>query len=185
LRKGLLVLVVALVLPAQAAAQGATREVSVGDDSFTPEIISLDAGAGSVHWAWNTVNQHNVREDNRLFYSGTISTTGDFTITPSAGGFNYFCELHGFGMGGFIKVKPTGTVKGKKATIVWATSATDTGTQFDVRQKVGSKKPELVEQKTRELQGTFKLKPGKNQFQVRSRQGKATSDWSPKLNLKG
>jgi plastocyanin len=192
LRKGLLVGIVALALPAQAAAQGTVREVATGDDFFKPENVSLDVGAASVpasvHWGWSTDNEHNVRQDDRIFYSGALATTDDFTVTPSAGTFGYYCELHGFeggGMAGEIKAKPTGTVDGNRANIVWATPETDSGTRFDVRRKVGSKKPKLVEEKTRDLEGSFKLKDGKNQFQVRSRQGKAASDWSPKLNLKG
>ena len=188
LRKGLLVVVVALALPAQAAAQGDVREVATGDDFFEPENVSFDAGSASVHWAWSTANEHNVRQDDRIFYSGTLAVTGDFTVTPSAGTFGYYCELHGFeggGMAGEIRAKPTGSVNGNRAAIVWATAATDTGTQFDVRQRVGKKRPKLIEEKTRDLEGSFKLKPGKNQFQVRSRRGKAASDWSPKLSLKG
>jgi plastocyanin len=187
-KKGLLALIVALALPAQAAAQGAPREVATGDDFFNPENVSFDVGSASVHWAWSTDNEHNVRQDDRIFYSGGLATTGDFTLTPSAGTFGYYCELHGFeggGMAGEIKVKPTATVSGNRATLVWATPETDSGTRYDVRQKVGSKKPKVVEEKTRAHDGSFKLKSGKNQFQVRSRQGKAASDWSPKLNVKG
>ncbi len=188
LRKGLLVVVIALALPAHAAAQLPTQEVQTGDDFFTPENVSFDAGSTFVHWAWNTTNLHNVRQDDRIFYSGALAQSGDFTVAPSAGTFGYYCELHGFeggGMAGEIKAKPTGTVSGNRAEIIWANPDTNTGTQFDVRQKVGKKKPKVVEEKTREFGGSFKLKPGKNQFEVRSRQGKAASDWSPKLNLKG
>jgi plastocyanin len=190
LRKGLLVGMVALVLPAQAAAQGDTREVVVDDDFFSPERVKFDAGTASVHWAWGppvSQNEHNVRQDDRVFYSGALSATGDFTVTPSAGTFGYYCQLHGFpggGMAGEIKVKPTGEANGKRANLVWATADTDTGTRFDVRQKVGKKEPEVVEEKTKALDGRFKLKDGKNQFQVRSRERNRVSDWSPKLNLK-
>jgi plastocyanin len=187
LRKGLLVGFLALVLPAHAAAQGTTRGVETGDDFFRPEKVSMAVGAGSVHWAWSTAGEHNVRQDDRVFYSGALSATGDFTVTPSAGTFGYFCELHGFpggGMAGEIKVKPTGEANGKRANLVWATADTDTGTRFDVRQKVGKNKPKVVEEKTKALDGRFKLKDGKNQFQVRSREGNRVSDWSPKLNLK-
>jgi plastocyanin len=187
-RKGLLVVVIALALPAQAAAQGVTQEISTGDDFFTPENVSFEAGSTNVHWVWNTTNLHNVRQDDRLFYSGALAQTGDFAVTPSAGTFGYFCELHGFqggGMAGEIKSKPTATVSGRRAQIIWASPDTNTGTQFDVRQKVGKKKPKVIEEKTREFGGTFRLKSGKTQFQVRSRLGNRVSDWSPKLNLKG
>jgi plastocyanin len=188
LRKGLLVVALALALPAQAAAQGSVQEVAVGDDFFDPQRVSLGVGSASVHWGWSTAREHNVRQDDRIFYSGALSETGNFAVTPSAGTFHYYCELHGFeagGMDGEIRAKPTATANGSRAELLWATTATDTGTHFDVRQKVGKKPPKLVEERTREFGGTFKLKPGKNQVQVRSRQGKAASDWSPKLNLKG
>jgi plastocyanin len=190
-----LVCALTLALPALVFARGAnpqgTQDITTGDDFFQPERVSALVGGQSFRWAWGppgSLNDHNVRQDDRIFYSGPLAPTGEFTITPSAGTFGYYCELHGFeggGMAGEIRVKPIGAANGKKAAITWATPDTDTGTRFDVRQKVGKKPPKLVEEKTRDLEGSFKLKPGKNQFQVRSREGKATSDWSPKLNLKG
>jgi plastocyanin len=193
----LIVLVAALALPAAANAQGTVTEIATGDDFFNPENVSAEVGSGSFHWQWGplaTRNQHNVVEQNKLFNSGPPALSGDFTTTPSAGTFLYVCEIHGsisssgqpIGMAGEIAVKPTATPKGKKALITWATETTDTGTQYDIQQKVGSKDPKIVEKKTSDLSGAFKLKPGtKYQFQVRSRQGSATSDFSPKLKLKG
>lgn len=188
MRKGLLILVTALAVPAIAGAQGTTREIATGNDFFNPENVSTEVGTESFHWAWDTTNLHNVRQDDKVFFSGGPVTAGEFTLTPSAGTFGYYCDVHGapgIGMDGELKVKPTATVSGNRATVVWATPETDSGTQFDVRQKVGSKKPQLVEEKTKALDGSFKLKPGANTFQVRSRRGKAASDWSPKLKLQG
>lgn len=184
----MLVLVTALAVPAIAVAQGTTREIVTEDDFFNPENVSSQFGAESFHWAWATTNAHNIRQDDKLFYSGAAAESGEFTVTPSAGSFHYYCELHGFeggGMDGELKVKPVASVSGKQATLTWASAETNSGTQFDVRQKSGSKKPRLVEEKTKALDGTFKLKPGANTFQVRSRRGKAASDWSPKLKLQG
>ena len=179
----------ALAMPALSGAQGTVTDVSTGDDFFNPEKVSSDVGTRSVHWQWATTNDHNVREDNKLFYSGKLETTGEFTVNPSAGTFHYYCEVHGFengGMDGELAVRPTATPQGKKTLITWATENTDTGTQFDVQQKVGSKKPKIVESKTKKIEGVFKLKSGtKYQFQVRSRQGKKASGFSPKLKLKG
>lgn len=191
LKKGLLAIAVALALPAIAVGQGTTREIGVVDDEFIPENVSTTVGVESFRWAWGppaSVREHNVRQDDKLFYSGTPAASGEFTVTPSAGTFGYYCEIHGnagIGMHGELRVKPTGSANGNRASIVWATAETNSGSQFDVRQKVGTAKPKLVEEKTREFEGSFKLKPGKNQFQVRSRRGKATSDWSPKLSFKG
>ena len=186
MRKGLLVVVAVLAVPAIAVGQGTTREISTGDDFFEPENVSAEFGAGSFHWAWATDNQHNIRQDDRLFYSGAAVENGEFAVTPSAGSFHYYCELHGFdggGMDGRLKVKPVASVSGNRATLTWASAETNSGIQFDVRQKTGSSKPRLVEEKTRAFDGTFKLKPGANTFQVRSRRAKAASDWSPKLKL--
>ena len=191
MRKGLLVIAVALALPATALAQGTTREIETEDSYFDPENVSSQVGSGSFRWAWGppmSSIDHNVRQDDKLFYSGGPSLAGDFTVTPSAGSFHYYCELHGFeggGMDGELRVKPTGTVSGNRASLVWATPETNSGNQFDVRQKVGKKKPRLVAENTKAFDGSFKLRPGRNQFQVRSQRGKATSDWSPKLTLKG
>lgn len=188
---------IVLAVPAIAYGQGTTEEIDVGDDFFQPENVSTNVGEKSYHWAWGiaegTVNEHNVREQNKLFYSGNTELSGDFTATPSAGTFLYVCDAHGtissgkvIGMGGKVSVKPTATPQGSKVLVTWATEATDTGSQFDVRQKVGSKDPKVVESKTKAIEGTFKLKNGTNyQFQARSRQGNAVSDWSPKLKVKG
>ncbi|HEX6116335.1 MAG TPA: hypothetical protein VFY99_04495 [Solirubrobacterales bacterium] len=197
MKRGLIALAALLAVPALAHAQGSVTEVATTDDEFTPEELASDVGVESFHWRWgapDTVNAHNVREESKLFYSGTTEATGDFTITPSAGTFNYYCEAHGFisstgqpsGMAGRISVKPTATPQGRRTLITWATETTDTGNRYDVRQKAGSRKPKLVEEKTKEIEGAFKLKPGtKYAFQVRSLEGKKASDWSPKLKVKG
>jgi hypothetical protein len=89
-------------------------------------------------------------------------------------------------MAGEIAVKPTATPQGKEALVTWATEATDTGTRYDVRQKTGKKKPKIVEERTKAIEGAFKLKAGtKYTFDVRSYAGKKSSDWSPKLKIKG
>ena len=194
LRRGLIALAALLAVPATAQAQGSTTEVGVERFSFTPESVKSDVGVASIHWGWSTEAEHNVREQNRLFYSGDTTTTGDFTVNPSAGTFKYYCEPHGFisstgkpvGMAGQIAVKPTATPQGGRTLVTWATETTDTGTRYDVRQKTGSKQARIVEEKTRAIEGVFKLKRGKGYtFQVRSRKGKSASDWSPKLKLKG
>ena len=185
-----------LAVPQLAFGQGSVQEIQTGDDFFQPEDVALDVGTQALHWLWGppaTINEHNVREENRLFDSGNTELTGDFMTTPSAGTFLYVCDAHGVisgdqvvGMGGEIAVKPTATPQGKKTLVTWATEATDTGTQFDVRQKIGSKKGKVVESKTKAIEKVFKIEKGKKyKFDVRSRQGKATSDWSPKLTVKG
>lgn len=191
--KRLIAIAALLALPAVAQAQGTTTEIATGDDFFEPEDVASDVGVESFHWRWGgdtgSVNVHNVREDDKLFYSGSTEPEGEFTITPSAGTFHYYCEAHGFsggGMDGELAVRPTATQEGKQTLVTWATEATDTGNRYDVKQKAGKKKAKLVEENTRAIEGAFKLKKGtKYTFQVRSRQGKKASDWSPKLKVKG
>jgi plastocyanin len=194
MKRGLFALAVLLAAPALAHGQATTTEIATGDDFFEPENVESDVGVESFRWAWSTASEHNVVEENALFDSGNPSTTGDFTITPSAGTFNYFCTLHGFiasngepsGMAGRVSVRPTATPQGKLVLVTWATEATDTGNRYDVQRKVG-KKTKLVEERTKAIEGAYKVKPGqKYQFRVRSLKGKKTaSEWSPKLTIKG
>jgi plastocyanin len=193
MRRGLIMLAVALAVPAFAHAQGSVTEVETGDSFFEPEAVETDAGVESVRWAWSTETAHNVVEQNGIFDSGSPSTTGDFTITPSAGTFKYLCTLHGvissgrpLGMAGEIAVRPTATPQGREALVTWATESTDTGNRYDVRQKAGKKKAKIVEARTKAIEGAFKLKAGTTyKFDVRSYAGKKSSDWSPKLKIKG
>jgi hypothetical protein len=196
MKRALIAVLALLAVPQLAFGQGSVREIQTGDDFFEPEDVATAVGTESFHWQWGppaSINEHNVREENKLFYSGDTAISGDFTATPSAGTFLYVCDAHGVisgdkvvGMGGEISVKPTATPQGKKTLVTWATETTDTGTQFDVRQQIGSKKPKIVEEKTKALEKAFKIENGKKyKFDVRSRQGKATSDWSPKLTVKG
>ncbi len=195
MRRGLITLAALLAFPAAAHAQGSTTEVGVDGFSFVPKSIETDVGVASIHWGWSTPNdEHNVREQDRIFYSGNTTSTGDYTINPSAGTFRYYCEPHGtistsskpIGMAGQIAVKPTATPQGKKALLTWATETTDTGNRYDVRMKKGKKKAKVVEENTKAIEGVFKLAKGtKYKFDVRSRQGKKSSDWSPALKIKG
>lgn len=195
MRRGLIALAAVLAFPAAAHAQGTTTEVGVEGFSFAPESVETDVGVASIHWGWSTGGvEHNVREQGRIFYSGDTTTTGDFTVNPSAGTFRYYCEPHGtistagkpIGMAGQIAVKPTATPQGKQALITWATETTDTGNRYDVRMKKGKRKAKVVEENTKAIEGAFKLEKGTTyKFDVRSRRGKAASDWSPKLKLDG
>lgn len=188
MKKTLLTLIAVLAMPA--AAFAATKEIEVGDNFFEPNKAAGSIGDG-LHWGWATQNQHSVRQDDGLFYSGSPQATGELTVTPSAGTFGYHCELHGAadgqGMSGTLKVRPqVAASKGKKVEIVWATGETDTGSRFDVRRQKGKGKKRTVLKKTRDERAAFKLKKGtRYKFQVRSRQGRKKSGWSPKLKVKG
>src|SRR3954454_6364392 len=104
-----------LAIPALAFGGSLTTVTLTNSNTYSPKTVTKSVGAGAIHWQWGTSGStfaaHNVREDNKLFYSGglTNSDPGGYTITPSAGSFHYYCELHGSpsgGMAGTIKIRP-------------------------------------------------------------------------------
>jgi plastocyanin len=80
----------------------ANAEVSVVDNSFDPEAVTLATG-GTVTWTWGGTVDHNV-----TFSSGPSSpsqTTGTFERTfNDTGVFDYQCSIHGSSMSGTITV---------------------------------------------------------------------------------
>ena len=175
----------------------ATVEVKVHDDEFIARSVSTSVGS-SVHWsrAAGSDGDHNISQNNGIFTSGA-PTDGpiDFTKTFSAGTFNYQCDVHGSDMSGVIKVKPTTTAAptGKPFTVTWANAATDTGTAFDVRYKVGSGTYKTWKNDTTAVKGVFgkggvpiAVRAGKTYtFQVRSQTSNtAVSNWSPASSFK-
>jgi plastocyanin len=125
----------------------ATTTVKVapgGANAFGPNTATNTVGAGSIHWQWDPAAgsaNHNVREANKLFYSGSPTNSHDnpsgYTITPSAGSFHYYCEPHARFMVGTIYVRPA--VFNRTATsfgVRWSTGANQTGDRFDVRYRV-------------------------------------------------
>lgn len=196
---------VALTAAVLAAPASASVGIEVGDNFYDPRKATLDLGDGSFDWTWGTngttANQHNVVQDEGLFDSGPPVTTmpGGFSVTASGGSFPYYCTLHGapggIGMAGVVKVRPVaGEKQGGGVRVSWASDETTTGTKFDVRYQArsrkGKKKWKPWRKKTKKTSGVFgrKKEPVKLgnkpvKLQVRSRQGKARSDWSPKLKL--
>lgn len=194
--------VAALSLPAIAAASATiTVEPAPFVNSFSPANSSLDLGDGSFDWEWgpggagaedvhNVVQGKTSRSGKPLFGSGAPQTErpGGFSVTASAGSFPYFCQVH-LGMDGVASVRPTVTDRpGSGVRVSWASAETTTGNRFDVRYRAGKKwKP--WRKKTKKTSGVFgrKGKPAKAgkkvKVQARSRQGKARSDWSPKVPL--
>ncbi|MGZ8512391.1 MAG: cupredoxin domain-containing protein, partial [Candidatus Limnocylindria bacterium] len=146
----LAVAVAALAVPALAfGGQAATTTVTVeagGGNSFGPANVASTVGAGAIHWRWDTnghtFGDHNVRQDDKLFFSGQVTTSkpAGFTVIPSAGSFHYYCEAHGTprgGMVGVIKVKPA--IINRTASsfgVVWSTGSNQSGNAFDVRYRV-------------------------------------------------
>ena len=137
-----------LAIPAFASGR-ATTSITVApgtSNSFGPKSVTKNVGAGAIHWEWGTDGttfaSHNVRQDNKLFYSGglTNSKPSGYTITPSAGTFHYYCELHGSptgGMAGSIKIRPA--IFNKTASsfgVRWSPGTNQTGNAFDARYRV-------------------------------------------------
>ena len=191
-----------LALPAVAGA--APRQISAGDDFFSPKkpaARNLEAGP-SFHWsrAGGSSGRHNIRQDDKLFFSGN-ATSGpiNFTINASAGSYHYYCEIHrSSGMTGVVRVRPVGLLGSQagEMLIQWADSNTNTGSRFDVRFRVDHGNWRTWRNDTSGFQGNFgrndhpvNYRPARHEYQieVRSERGQVSkrSDWSPALTLRG
>jgi plastocyanin len=202
MRRYLLIGIAAAALAIPALAFGrATTTVTLTDNAFTPKAVTKTVGTGAVHWRWGTNGTtafpHNVRQNDKLFRSGglTNSDPNGYTIVPSAGGFRYYCELHGSrtgaGMAGTIKVRPAIFNKTASAFGVrWSTGSLDTGRAFDVRYRVDGGTWKVWKNDVRAAQAIFganaqpvRVRPG-HTYDVAARSEKITdpskrSDWSP------
>jgi plastocyanin len=125
---------------------GTTTTVTVGPaghrTTFAPSTVTQAVGA-SIHWYWwadSNAGPHNVRQDDKLFYSGaaTDNNPAGYTITPSAGRFHYYCEPHRTrGMQGTLYIRPA--VFNRTATsfgVRWSPGTNQTGNRFDVRYRI-------------------------------------------------
>ena len=178
----------ALVTPAAAVDTG----VSVTDNRFSPESVRVAVGDAVTWTSGGTRAGHNVRENNRIFYSGTQTDTLDFSVTFSAGAFHYFCENHGSrtkGMTGWVRVPATvvAAPTGDPFTVRWATTATETGPRYKVHYRIASGRWIEWKASTRELSDVFgrnaepiPVVPGTQYgFRVRAIRGENMSFWSP------
>jgi plastocyanin len=78
------------------ANQAAVTNVSVEDDFFNPAAVTINAG-DKVLWTWSGFNPHSSTSDTSIWDSGVHGNGFTFTNTfPTAGGFPYFCVVHGF-----------------------------------------------------------------------------------------
>lgn len=182
-----------LLLPVEVGA--ATKQVGVRDNFFDPDVTKVGVGDVVVWHNPGTQEPHNVRQDWTLFYSGDTVSAGDYQVRFSAGNFHYFCETHGgrrSGMDGRVQVpvEVTGGPAGPAFTVTWATSASKTGSRFDVQYRVGAGDWRDWHKNTTKFKGTFGdggspqvAAPGtRYRFRARSQKGsvaKAVSDWSP------
>jgi dipeptidyl aminopeptidase/acylaminoacyl peptidase len=166
--------------------------VFVEDNVFQPDVVRAGVG-GRIRWerSEGALNSHNIREDGQIFRSGDPTTDPiDFQKIFSAGTFHYYCEFHGAGvMDGEVRV-PVAIRAGPRAlpfTVKWASSATETGSLFDVMFRVGAGRWRTWRTNTATLEGVFgangrpvRLVDGrKYSFRARSQQSGAQSRWSP------
>src|SRR5437763_2450321 len=143
------VLAATLALSLPSLAQASTTQVGVKDFAFDKKTVTISVG-DSVHWSRESgsVAPHTITANNR-FFDKTFSAGGtiDFTVDFAAGTFRYFCQYHGaangqgtYGMIGFVKVPDlvAAAPAGAPFTVQWATSATTTGSAYDIEYRIGS-----------------------------------------------
>jgi hypothetical protein len=203
-RRSLIISATAVVLALPAFAGGAPREIEVGDDFFAPKnppARNFQIGP-SFRWSngGGTNDPHNIRQDDKLFFSGSL-TTGpiNFAIKASAGSYHYYCELHGSpqgGMAGRVKVRPiaeTDHLIGE-IEVRWADPNTETGSRFDVRYRVDHRRWKTWKNDTPRFHAAFghndnpvNYRPNRHTYKIEVRSErkrvKKHSDWSPPLTL--
>jgi hypothetical protein len=203
-RRSLIISAAAVVLALPAVAGAAPRKIDVGDDFFSPKNPPARNFENGPSFRWSrgvgSTGDHNIRQDDRLFRSGNL-TTGpiNFAINASAGSYHYYCELHGSrqgGMAGRVKVRPIAETDHAvgEVEVVWADANTDTGSRFDVRYRVDQRKWKTWKNDTPSFHAAFghndnpvDYRPNRHTYkiEVRSerRRVKKHSDWSPPLTL--
>jgi plastocyanin len=162
-----------VLLPATPAEAGRVDIQVHNDDRFVPDDVGNQVG-DTVRWfSEGTDNPHNVREDGELFDSG-VATMLPFTydVVFSAGTFHYYCEVHGSEFGGMdglvrIPVRINRAPDGLPFTVRWASTASETGSVYDVQFRVGSGDWRNWRTDTITLSGVF----GRNRNPVRVRDG--------------
>lgn len=189
--KVIAVAIAGVVVFGPAPGRAASKEVSVRDNFFGPAAVQAGVGQ-SVHWATaeDSTAFHNVRESGRLFRSGNPTDEVDFSVAFSAGTFRYFCEVHvSFGMSAAVRVpvRLSAAPDGRAFTVRWATSASDTGSSYDVQYRAGSDKWKTWKSDTDAGKAVFgkgdrpiRLLNGRTySFRARSLQSDEHSRWSP------
>ena len=196
----LLGLVAAITLLGPPAAANHPKSVRVKDDAFRPDSISTgvyQARDDIVHWTRpaTTEGEHNVRQDDLLFRSGSPTDASDFSYKRkfSAGIFPYYCEQHGSptgGMNGVVRVKPfQSDAAGENFRVHWAANGTNTGRVFDVRFRIDGGPWVFWQIDTDRNFATLRdPEPDREyDFQARSQKSRADTDavsrWSPKLRV--
>ncbi len=202
MRRFLVISAAAALLALPAGAGAAPREIDIGDDFFSPKKPAARSFQSGPSFRWSngggTLNRHNVRQDDKLFFSGNPTRGSiNFAIRASAGSFHYYCELHrSSGMSGVVKVRPIALADSLSGQIAvqWADSNTNTGSRFDVRYRVDNRRWKTWKNDTSKSQGNFgrndnpvNYRPNRHTYKVKVRserqQVSKHSDWSPPVSL--
>ncbi len=143
--------------------------VGVGDDFFDPST-TIEAGltGGVFSWQWNDDinNEHNVRQDNKLFNSGapTDDPGASFgSIELPAGKYHYYCTVHGSkngapgDMDGDIAISPLlGSPVPGEVPITWALdNDIRVGDRWEVQYRVNDGQWKTWKKNTSALDGSF------------------------------
>jgi plastocyanin len=193
---------VALALALPATAGAVPQQIDVRDDRFVPKrppTRSFEPGP-SFRWTngGGTGNEHNVRQDDRLFSSGGL-TDGpiNFAIRASAGSYHYYCTLHrAQGMSGRVKVRPIAVPDSLlgQIDVRWANASTNTGSRFDVRYRVDQRRWKTWKNDTSRFHAAFgrnnnpvNYNPDNHTYKIKvrseRRRVRKRSDLSPALTL--
>jgi plastocyanin len=201
----LCVIAAAVAAPIASAGGGGPFAIQFTDDpaAFDPRNATATVnpgptGAGGAEFAWlgpDTKDEHNVRQDDRLFRSGPASESfHEYQTDISAGRYHYYCEVHGSksgGMAGTVRVRPA--IEG--AFVRWADSAAEANQRFTVEfRKQGARRWKRWKGATKAPRLEFgaqnkpvRVRPGQN-YQVRVRtflagNRKKRSGWSPTVTF--
>ncbi len=138
-RSTLLSLLLVLVIAGSASA--ATANVSMTENVFTPQAVTIKVG-DSVTWTNNGTIAHTSTDDAPFLWdSGSVAVGDSFTFAFTAGGkYPYHCTFHqDLGMFGTVSVKitaspPSGPV-GTQFTITVATVGAPLPFHYDIMKK--------------------------------------------------
>lgn len=211
MKRSLLTAIVVGALAYASVASAAATQIKVDDSFYAPDSATRNLSSGaSFTWVKAPFASlaHNVRQDALLFNSGSPTRNINFSIRASAGTYHYYCTLHGSpnpggsGMDGVVRVRPifAAAPTGLPFTVSWAlsgtaTTATNTGNQFDVHYRVGTTATWKVwKNDTAARSGVFgqnglpvQVLSGRTyQFRARSQKSAAPnkpSGWSPTLTV--
>ncbi len=97
------IILVALIVLSIGVLSGCTQQqtppvtsntVTIKNFAFDPNIITVKVGV-NVTWTNEDAAQHQLKEDNGLFLSPSLSTGQSYTYTfTTTGMFNYTCTIH-------------------------------------------------------------------------------------------